>query len=252
MVSDAQKQYSVFLSVIIPAFNEVERRLEATLCEISEYLQKQPYQSEIIVVNDGSTDDTVRTVKRIMEKIPNLRLVTGMKNQGKGWAVQKGMYEARGERRLFMDADNATSIDHVEKVFPWMNEGYEVVIGSRSVKGTVITERQPLYKEWLGKLGNVITRICVLEEIRDTQCGFKCMTKNAAQAIFARTKIHRAGFDIEMLVLAKKLGYNIKEVPIRWHDDARTRFRWYDYLKTLWEVIKIRWWLWSGEYDINV
>ncbi len=237
------------LSVIIPAYNE-EKRLPKTLEAIDSYLSRQTYTYEILVVNDGSKDQTVDIVKELSSFIKDLRLIDNKENHGKGYVVRQGIFEAKGECRLFTDADNSTSIEQVEKMWPELKNGFEVVIGSRDIKGAVITARQPWYRQLVGEIGNIkIQFIAGLWGIKDTQCGFKIFTAKAANEIFSRCKTNRWGFDVEALVVAKKLGFKIKEIPVVWENNADSRVRPGAYFKTLVEVLQIRRNLILGQYD---
>lgn len=237
-----------FLSVIVPAFNE-EKRLAKTLFEIDRYLRVQPYSYEILVVNDGSKDKTADVARNLIPQIRNLKLIDNQENHGKGWVVRQGMLKSQGEYRLFTDADNSTSIDQVEKILPEFQAGFEIVLGSREIKGTVIAVPQPWYRRILGDIFNLIVQIISgLWGIRDTQCGFKGLTKKAAEEIFSKCKIDRWAFDVEILVIAKKIGYKIKEIPIIWKNDPESRVGIKGIIKMLFEVIQIRWNSIGGKY----
>ena len=246
------------LSVIIPAYNE-EKRLPKTLAEIEGYLKKQSFESEIIVVSDGSTDRTTEMVKDSMGKIRNLRLIEFKKRQGKGFGVKTGILEAKGEFRIFTDADNSTSIDQIEKMWPYLKKacpepvegGYDVVIGSRDIKGAVLGVPQPwIRKIFLGEGFKLLRKIIIgLWNIEDTQCGFKCFTERAAEDVFPKITISRFGFDPEALVIAKKLGYKIKEIPITWINDADSKVKFKNIIEMFLETLKIRLNLISGKYN---
>lgn len=238
-----------FLSVIIPAYNEA-KRLPLTLIDVDRHLSQAEYSSEILVVNDGSVDATAEITKRFAHLIKNLKLVNDKENHGKGWAVRRGMLEAKGTWRLFMDADNSTSVDQFNKMLPYLKEGYEVVIGSRDIKGAKLIPPQPFYKRMLGNIGNLIIQILVLPGIWDTQCGFKCFSEAAARKIFGLAKINRWGFDVEALALAKRLGFRIKEIPVTWVNDPYSHVKLSGYFSTLYDVVRIRWWLWRNKYEI--
>ena len=229
------------LSIIIPAYNE-EKRLPKTLAEIDKYLKKQNYNYEIIVVSDGSKDKTVEVVENLKPQIANLRLIDKKENYGKGYGVRLGMLEAKGEYRLFSDADNSTSIDQVEKMWPEFKKGYDVVIGSRDIKGAILDPPQPfLRKMILGKGFRILTQIiCGTWEILDTQCGFKGFTQKAARDIFSECKINRFAFDPEVLVVAKKLGYRIKEIPVYWKNDPESKVKFKSIIKMFLELLRIR------------
>jgi len=240
----------MYLSVIIPAYNE-EKRLPKTLEEIDKYLRKQDYDYEILVVNDGSKDRTVEVTKGLISKIKNL-IVTGYKkNRGKGYAVRFGMLEAKGDYRLFTDADNSTSIDHVEKIWPEFKKGFDIIIGSRDIKGAVLDPPQPwIRKLILGEGFKLYRKIIIgLWGIEDTQCGFKCFTKKATEKIFQKCRINRFAFDPEFLVIAKKLGYEIKEIPIYWKNDPESKVKFKSIIKMALDLIKIRLNLIKRVYD---
>lgn len=226
------------LSVIIPAYNE-ERRLPETLKAVEDYLRNQSYEYEILVVNGGSTDGTEKVVKDAMREMPNLKILTTA-NIGKGDAVRQGMLQAQGQYRVFMDADNSTSIDEVQKMWPEFEKSNAVVIGSRDVPGARIAVSQPLWRRKLGDIFNLMVQtLSGLWGIWDTQCGFKGFEAKAAQAIFARSTINQWAFDVEVLVLAKKLGYKIAEVPITWRNDPESKVKFSGMVKMLLEVLQI-------------
>jgi dolichyl-phosphate beta-glucosyltransferase len=242
-----------FLSVIIPAYNEA-KRLPLTLVDINRHISKFNFPYEIIVVNDGSRDETADVVKRFAHLIPNLRLIDNKDNHGKGRVVRQGMLSAKGELRIFTDADNSTSIDQFQKLRPYFSdqsgEKYDIVFGSRDIEGAKLEPPQPWYRRLLGDIGNLIIQALLLPGIRDTQCGFKCFTARAAEQIFNISKINRFGFDPEALALAKKLGYKIKEIPIVWVNDPRSAVGLKSYLSVFWDVLRVRWWLWTNKYDL--
>lgn len=238
---------SVRLSVIIPAYNE-EHRIEKTLRSVDAYLSRQPYSYEVIVVNDGSTDRTAEVVRGLVPLINNLRLIDNAENRGKGAAVKQGMLEAEGAIRLFMDADNSTSIEHIERMLPEFEAGYEVVIGSRRVPGAVIAVHQNIIRETLGRVFNFIVRLIAGLPMRDTQAGFKAFTSRAAKEIFSRQTIMGFSFDVEVLVVARQLGFGVKEVPITWVNDPATTVKFKSMIKMLVDVMRIRVNLMRGIY----
>lgn len=236
------------LSIIIPAYNE-EKRLPKTLQEIDAYLKRQDYSYEIIVVNDGSKDSTAKIVEDLKLQIANLKLIDNKENHGKGWVVRQGMLEAHGDLRVFMDADNSTSIDQIEKMWPEFENGFHVVIGSRDVKGAVIAVKQSWYRQLLGEIFNLIVQTMAgLWGVWDTQCGFKGFTKEATEMIFPKCRIDRWAFDVEILVIAKKSGFKIKEIPVRWINDAQSKVKIMGMVKMLWEVAQVRWNIMRGKY----
>lgn len=239
----------MYLSVIIPAYKE-EKRIGKTLLAVDEYLSKQKYEYEIIAVSDeGSPNKTVEVIKNFQKMVKNLRIIENEKNHGKGFVVRQGMLEASGDYRLFMDADNSTSVDQIEGFLPFFRDGYDVVIGSRAIKGAKVNVHQPFYKELLGKLGNKVIQTVAVWGVHDTQAGFKCFSARAAEDIFSRMVIDRWGFDIEALALARKLGYKIKETSITWVDDPESHVKLSGYIEVLLETFKIRWNLITGKYN---
>lgn len=231
----------VYLSVIVPAYNEADR-LPKTLRRFHEYLSQRPYTYEIIVINDGSKDLTAEAARSKEGEIRNLRLIDRKKNMGKGYSVREGMAAAKGKIRLFADADNATDISHFEKMRPFFDKGYEVVICSRDPKDTPGAKQavsQVWWKRLLGNLGNLYIQWLAVRGIWDTQCGFKAFRDFAAEKIFEAAKINRWAFDVEALALARKFGYKIGIVPANWINDPHSTVRVSSYLRTLWEVFKI-------------
>ena len=239
------------------------------LLSVDEYLSRQSYDYEIIVVNDGSEDRTAEVVSNLKFKtralnklsarpstngvsalVKNLKLIGSNVNRGKGWAVRQGMLEAQGNYRLFMDADNSTTIDHLEKFWPNVERGNDVIIASIAVAGAQVAKGEKFYRRLLGKLGNLWIQFWVLPGIWDSQRGFKLFSARAAEAIFPKLKISRWGFDVEVLALARKLGFKIKEVPIRWDNEGESKVKPSAYFQVLLEVLKIRWNSWTGKYKI--
>ncbi|MCD6114885.1 glycosyltransferase family 2 protein [bacterium] len=236
------------LSVIIPAYNE-ENRIPKTLREIDKYLKEQPYEYEILVVNDGSSDNTVNIVNELKKEIPNLKLIDNKENHGKGYVVRQGMLTALGAYRLFTDADNSTSIDQIEKMWPWFEQGYDIVIGSRDVEGAKLDPPQPFIRRFIGDIFKLIRKIiCGLWDVQDTQCGFKCFTAKAADDIFSLTKIDGFSFDVEALLIGKHLGYKIKEVPVVWKNNLESKVRLKSAAKMLTQLLQIRMNLLKGVY----
>lgn len=243
----------IYLSVIIPAYNE-EKRISNTLLAIDYYLSKQKYFYEILVVNDGSKDRTKELVNNFKNLIKNLKLIDSQPNHGKGYAARLGILEAKGEYRLFMDADNSTTVEHLEKMRPYFKDGFEVVIGSRDKKDAVGAKQvvpQSFFKRQLGNLGNLLIQLVAVPGIWDTQCGFKAFTAKAADDIFSHCLIDRWGFDIEVLALAKRMGYKIAVVPVVWVNAPDSRVNWKGYLKTFGELFKIKWNLAADKYKLK-
>jgi dolichyl-phosphate beta-glucosyltransferase len=238
----------IYLSVIIPAYNE-EKRLPKTLEEINNYLRKQNFESEIIVVSDGSTDRTCEIVEKLKSQIPNLKLICEKINRGKGYGVKIGMLNAKGKYRLFTDADNSTPISEIEKFWPEFEKGADVVIASRDIKGAILNPPQTLFRRFVGEVFKYLRKIIVgLWEIQDTQCGFKCFKGEVAEKIFPKCKIERFAFDPEVLLIAKKMGFKIKEVPVYWKNDLRSKVKFKSMVKMLIDLFKIRINLLKGKY----
>ena len=239
---------NIRLSVIIPAYNE-EKRLPKTLIEIDKYLSKQDYNYEIVVVDDGSRDETVAITKEMVSKIRNLRVIDNKENHGKGYVVKQGMLQSNGEYRLFMDADNSTSVDQVEGMWPYFEEKFDIIIGSREIEGAVLDPPQPITRKPKGAAFRLLTNVFAwLWDIKDTQCGFKAFTREAAENIFKECKIDRFAFDVEALVIARKLNYKIKEMPITWVNDLESKVKFKNMAKMGFDLVKIRWNLIKGVY----
>ena len=243
-----------YLSVIIPAYKE-GKRISDNLEECIKYFADKTYEYEFVIVVDGSPDNTAEIARSYTDKLKNLRVIENKENHGKGYVVRQGLLEAKGECRLFFDADGATSINHLDAFLPEFKKGYDVVIGSRDIEGAFIQVHQPKYKEILGDMGNFVIRILLgLYSYPDTQCGYKMLSAKAAQEIASRMVIDRFGFDFEMVVLAKKLGFKIKQMPVRWLDEEGSTVRLTGpngYFQTLWDLFKTRMRLWSGAYKIK-
>lgn len=244
-------QKEIYLSVIVPAYNE-EKLIKGTLIETENFLSAQIYGYEIIVVNDGSKDKTSSIIESLQSDFKNLIIIKNDKNRGKGYSVKKGMLSAKGKFRLFMDADNSTSIDQLASFIPPMKNDCDIVIGSRALKNSKITKSQSFYKKLLGSIGNKLIRFFAISEIGDTQCGFKCFSSESAENIFSKLTIDRWGFDIEILAIANKLGYKVKVVPVVWENREETRVRNKEYIATFKELLKIKMNLLTKKYDNNV
>lgn len=238
---------SPYLSVVIPAYNE-ETRLPLTLRAVVGYLQKQDYTWDITVVDDGSKDRTAEIVREAGVVDPRVKLLQYGANRGKGYAVRYGMTRVAGEFRLFMDADNSTTIDHFEQfknIFPL---GFDVVIGSRDVAGAQIAVHQAWLKEKLGDLGNLWIQFWAVPGISDTQAGFKVFKGAVAAEVFPRLTIDRWGFDVEALAVTRYLGFKISEQPIRWANDPNSKVSTKAYFDVLREVVQVRLNFWRGTY----
>ncbi len=232
----AQKPY---LSVVVPAFNE-EQRIGTTLEQICEYLSRQPYSWEIVLVDDGSQDKTVAVARQSMAG-RSLHTVSHESNQGKGAAIKHGMVAARGQVRLFSDADLSTPIEEVSRLLQALEEGYDIAIGSRGLKESRIELHQAWYREMMGRIFNLMVRLLVLGGIKDTQCGFKLFTAQAAQSLFPLQSMQGFAFDVEILLRARQKGFKIKEVPVRWINSPESRIHpLIDSTKMFVDLVKLR------------
>lgn len=211
-------------SVIIPAFNE-EARIPATIRRVGEYLEDSFREYEIIVVDDGSTDRTVDTVRSLARDIGRITLLQNGVNRGKGFSVKQGVQAASGNIILMSDADLSTPIEEIEKLLVWIERGFDVVIGSRGLKESDIVLRQPWYREKMGRIFNVLVSTLVMQGFKDTQCGFKLFRADVAKELFRRSVVEGFGFDVEVLYVAGKLGFRIKEIPVRWINSPDSRVK---------------------------
>jgi len=239
------------LSIVIPAYNE-ENRIGRTLIETFDYLDRQNYSSEVIVVNDGSTDHTVETVRNFESRAGGrLRLIENPGNRGKGYSVRNGMLQAAGEIALFYDADLATPTSEIVKVVEPIVEGsYDVVFGSRAIDRSLIGTRQSLFRETVGRGANLVQFAFTGLRFKDTQCGFKAFRREAAQSVFRLQRIDGFGFDPEILFIAKKQGWRLLETPVRWNHIEGSKLNPITApLKALLEVSTIRWNNLVGKYD---
>jgi dolichyl-phosphate beta-glucosyltransferase len=213
------------LSVIIPAYNE-EARLPKTLAEACEWLKRRlPNDHEVLVVDDGSSDGTTDAVRALMATCSSIKLIEQPENRGKGAAVRRGMLEAEGEVRLFMDADHSTHIREVEKVFDAMEKGADVVAASRQHPESDIEVHQSWLREHMGKSFNLIMRSIVGLSMADTQCGFKAFTAEAAETVFKQARLDGFSFDVEVLYLAMQAGYSLAEIPVKWVNEPNSKVR---------------------------
>lgn len=236
------------VSVIIPAYNEA-KRIEKTLKNVQEYLKNQGRDFEIVVVDDGSEDGTAELIERLKLTLPELKFIRFPKNQGKGWAVRAGMIEAQGDLLLMTDADLSTPIEELEKMEQEIKQGFDIVIGSRRAPGAKIIKRQPWLREKIGVAFGFLTGLIVPTGFQDTQCGFKLFRKQVAQTLFPLQTVKGLPFDLEILILAKRLGYKIAEVPVLWRDEEGSKVRPVAHLpRVIREVFKIRWNLLRGKY----
>ena len=237
------------LSIVVPAYNE-STRIENALERILSCVQERGWNAEVLVVDDGSTDSTAAIVQRWMKKHSNLHLIQNPGNRGKGYSVRNGLLQAAGEIVMFTDADLSAPMEEAERLFAAIRNGADVAIGSRWLDRARQTIHQPLYRQFFGRCFNWITRTVMGLPFKDTQCGFKAFRRTAAQVIFRLQTIERWGFDPEILFIARKLGYEIREVPVTWGHDERSRISYLqDGLKMLEEMARIRTNSLAGRYD---
>ena len=240
-----------YLSIIIPAFNE-EKRIKKTFPYFEHFAKNASYKVEIIFVNDGSPDKTAEVIEKLISDQPEemFRLVSFTQNHGKGYAVKRGMFAARGRFILFADVDNATPIEQVEKLLPYVND-YDVVIGSRYIQKGSMKVKESAFRIIGARFLNAAIRIMIGLQIKDTQCGFKLFEASAAREIFTEQTFPGFSFDVEILAVAKKLGYKIKEVPVEWFHDPNSKVNPIkDGLRFLKALIIIRWNFLIGKYNL--
>jgi dolichyl-phosphate beta-glucosyltransferase len=237
-------------SIIIPAYNE-GARVGSSLAKVLAYLAEQGWDAEVIVVNDGSRDNTAEIIRGYAEKNPRLRPLENPGNRGKGYSVRNGMLHAHGEILLFSDADLSSPIEEAGKLMAAIADGADIAIGSRWLRKDLQTQRQPLHRQLFGRIFNLLLRITLGLNFKDTQCGFKAFTRHAAKTIFPLQKIERWGFDPELLYLARKFGLKVAEVPVAWAHSEGTRISpLRDGTKMFVEMLKIRWNAVNGQYTI--
>jgi len=229
------------ISIIIPAYNE-EKRLPGTLEKILEYLSAGAWDfAEVVVVDDGSRDGTAKVGEDWAERHPAVRVLRNPGNRGKGYSVRHGMLEARGEWRLFSDADLSSPIEELEKLWTAAAAGADVAFGSRALDRSLVGVHQPLFRETMGRVFNLLMRLVTGLPYRDTQCGFKLFSAAAAREVFSRQLLERFGFDVEVLYIARRLGLRAVEVPVRWNDVLGTKVGLLSGLNAFADPLRVRW-----------
>ena len=239
-------------SIVIPAFNEAGR-IPATLKSVVECVRQQGWSAEVVVVDDGSTDQTAQVVRAFAAGAPEVRLLQNSCNKGKGYSVRSGMLQALGEVVMFTDSDLSAPIEEADRLFAAIADGADIAIGSRWLEKGRQTHRQPFYRQFFGRCFNAVTRAVMGLRFADTQCGFKAFTRAAAQTVFQLQTIEGWGFDPEILFIAVKRGYRVDEVPVSWAHDERTRMSYLkDGMKMLEEIAIIRWNALCGRYGKQI
>lgn len=239
-------------SIVIPAFNE-SGRIPATLDAVIGCVRANSWDAEIIVVNDGSTDNTAEIVRNIARHASELRMIENLGNRGKGYAVRNGVLHALGDIIMFTDSDLSAPIVEAERLFDAIAGGADIAIGSRWLESGRQTHRQPLYRQFFGRCFNTVCRMVMRLPFADTQCGFKAFTREAAQTVFQLQTIERWGFDPEILFIALKRGFKVQEVPVSWAHDARTRMSYLrDGMQMLKELAIVRWNALTGHYNRRI
>jgi dolichyl-phosphate beta-glucosyltransferase len=239
-------------SIVIPAYNEAAR-IPATLEAVVACVRSRGWSAEIVVVDDGSRDTTAGVVRGYAAKYPEIRLLENPGNRGKGFSVRNGLLRALGDTVMFTDADLSAPIEEADGLFAAIAGGADIAIGSRWLERSRQTIRQPLYRRFFGRCFNGVTRAVMGLPFADTQCGFKAFTRAAAQTICQLQTIDRWGFDPEILFIALKRGYRIKEVPVSWAHDERTRISYLkDGMRMLQDIAIVRWNALRGRYGREI
>jgi glycosyltransferase involved in cell wall biosynthesis len=236
-------------SIVIPAYNE-SARIGLTIEKVLAFISAKGWDAEVLVVNDGSHDDTASIVQKYAAANSILSLIENPGNRGKGYSVRNGMLHASGEVLLFSDADLSSPIEEAPKLFGALAAGADVAIGSRWLRTELQVQPQPLHRRTFGRAFNMALRVVLGLRFKDTQCGFKAFTRRAANAVFPLQHIERWGFDPEILFLAQRFGLRIEEVPVQWAHREGTHIQpLRDGMRMLAEMLRVRWYALTGKYD---
>jgi glycosyltransferase involved in cell wall biosynthesis len=238
-----------FLSIVIPAYNEA-LRLGSTLEKVRQYLESRNYSGELIVVDDGSTDQTGQLLEEVQRLRPAVRVLRNDSNRGKGFSVRRGVLEARGELVLFTDADLSAPIEETNKLLAALESaGADAVVGSRALQRRLIGVHQPWWREWAGRAFNWLVRFFTGLRIRDTQCGLKLFRRLSTRRAFELQRVNGFGFDPEVLFLIERFGGRVVEVPVRWNDSPATKVRFLrDAARMFLDLLALRWRAATGQY----
>ncbi len=238
-----------FLSIVIPAYNEA-LRLGSTLEKVRQYLESRNYSGELIVVDDGSTDQTADLLQEMQRHHQAVRALRNESNRGKGFSVRRGVLEARGELVLFTDADLSAPIEETNKLLAALeSSGADAAVGSRALQRRLIGVHQPWWREWAGRAFNQLVRFFTGLRIRDTQCGLKLFRRASTRRAFELQRVHGFGFDPEVLFLIERLGGKVIEVPVRWNDNPATKVRFLrDAARMFLDLLALRWRAATGQY----
>ncbi|MGE0406173.1 MAG: dolichyl-phosphate beta-glucosyltransferase [Candidatus Korobacteraceae bacterium] len=241
----------IHYSIVIPAYNEQER-IGASLETLLAHISRRRWRAEVLVVNDGSTDGTAEIVARIARHNPGVKLLQNPGNRGKGYSVRHGLQMASGDLVLFTDADLSTPIHEADKLFAALENGADVAIGSRWMESRLQTQRQPFHRQVVGRMFNLVLWATLRLNYQDTQCGFKAFRRRTARALSSMQQVERWGFDAELLFLARKLGLRIREVPVEWAHDHRSKIRVFrDGLRMVADLLIVRWYQISSRYKLR-
>lgn len=236
-----------YLSIVIPAYNEA-LRVGRTLDEVRKYAALKPFETEVVLVDDGSSDRTLELFKEFQSLRPGTKVLRNSVNRGKGFSVRRGILEAQGEVILFTDADLSAPIEEADKLLAALDsEAADAAIGSRALDRTLIGVRQPWRREYAGRFFNLLVRLFTGLKIHDTQCGLKLFRRDATRRAFELQRVERFGFDPEVLFLIQRLGGKIVEVPVRWNDNPATKVHFLrDSTHMFFDLIVLRWRSWAG------
>ena len=237
------------LSIVIPAYNE-EQRLERTVRDAVAYFRADGRAFELIVVDDGSRDDTSALARRLSDELPEVQLIRLAANHGKGYAVRTGVVNARGHKVLFADADGATPFAEIERLDAALEQGAEVAVGSRALEARGVRVQAKLYRRIIGRTFHALVELLTVRDIKDTQCGFKLFRAPVAHDLFSRMRMNGFSFDVELLVMASRRGYQVAEVPVNWCHQPGSKVRLtVDSLRMAIDLFRIRGHCLSGEYE---